>query len=290
MKSIGQISIITGANRGFGKSIASCLVNLSSQTTIEAIGSVQLKNLIILVARDEAQVSKVRDALISEDTNQNCQIKAVSGVELSDLAGLQAKMEQITSIVQEFAASKDFKECSEKRIVLFNNAGTLGDISRKAVQMKPQEVSDYSTVNFASFSYFCAEFKKWQAFGSFDVAQIVNTSSLAAIKAFAFNSLYCSVKAARDMYMQVLALEEPSIKTLNYAPGPMDNDMQADIRQNSGDLETKAYFQSLFDEKKLVKMEDSVAKMLHIALTNSFTSGAHIDFYDYENRVPLLEK
>lgn len=47
----------------------------------------------------------------------------------------------------------------------------------------------------------------------------MNVSSLCAMKPFKNWALYCSGKAARDMMFQVLALEEPDVRVLNYAPG-----------------------------------------------------------------------
>lgn len=65
---------------------------------------------------------------------------------------------------------------------------------------------------------------------------IVNVSTLAAIQAFPSFGIYCMAKAAREMFHKVLAEEQKStpengIKVLNYAPGPLDTDMQTQIRE-----------------------------------------------------------
>ena len=44
---------------------------------------------------------------------------------------------------------------------------------------------------------------------------VVNVSSLMAVQAFPYFSLYCTGKAARDMMCQVLAKEEVSVLTLS---------------------------------------------------------------------------
>ena len=59
---------------------------------------------------------------------------------------------------------------------------------------------------------------------------VVQISSLAAIQEIKSWGMYCIGKAARDMFMRVLALEEPKILSLSYAPGPLDNDMQVSSR------------------------------------------------------------
>ncbi|KAI0217276.1 hypothetical protein L0F63_002667 [Massospora cicadina] len=278
MGSVAQISIITGGNRGFGKAVASRLVSAAKLGSVAALDNQPLKNFIILVARDEAQLCEVREALQGEAAGE---IRAVAGVELSRPGELQAKLAEIFGLVKAFAASRTFLESTEKRLVLFNNAGSLGDVSKRATQMSPQEVGEYASVNFTSFALFCAEFKGWLSLAPFDVGQIVNTSSLAALEPFAYHSLYCSMKAAREMYLRVVGLEEPALKTLNYAPGPMDNGMQATLRETLGDLGARAHFQTLYDEvKRLVRMEDSAARLLQISFTDAFRSGDHIDFYD----------
>lgn len=48
---------------------------------------------------------------------------------------------------------------------------------------------------------------------------VVNISSLCALKPFKSWTLYCTGKAARDMMFKVLAVEEPDVRVLNYAPG-----------------------------------------------------------------------
>ena len=76
---------------------------------------------------------------------------------------------------------------------------------------------------------------------------VVNVSSLCAVQAFDSWGIYCAGKAARDMYHAVLAQELTKqaaatvegtaggvsgrkMLVLNYAPGPLDTDMQKEIR------------------------------------------------------------
>lgn len=50
-------------------------------------------------------------------------------------------------------------------------------------------------------------------------------------QAFPGWGLYASIKAARDMFSQVLATEESGVRVLNYAPGPLDTEMQREVRE-----------------------------------------------------------
>ncbi len=64
---------------------------------------------------------------------------------------------------------------------------------------------------------------------------IINISSLAGIQPFASCGIYSMGKAAREMFHKVLAEEHKvknsGVKVLNYAPGPLDTDMQKQIRE-----------------------------------------------------------
>ena len=44
------------------------------------------------------------------------------------------------------------------------------------------------------------------------------------------------------MLFRTMALEESDIRILNYAPGPVDTDMQLEARTNTGDKEIKDMF------------------------------------------------
>lgn len=118
---------------------------------------------------------------------------------------------------------------------------------------------------------------------------IVNISSLAAVKAFESWGVYCIGKAARDMLIQVIAAEVDSsaalsrgtkVKALNYAPGPVNTDMQAEIRSTAAVPEQREFYSDLFDSGKLVTPEATTAKLVGILEKNSYKNGAHIDFYD----------
>jgi sepiapterin reductase len=118
---------------------------------------------------------------------------------------------------------------------------------------------------------------------------LVNISSLAAIQPFESWGVYCIGKAARDMLIQIVAKEVESvaslsrgtsIKALNYAPGPVDTDMQAEIRSTASVPEQKALYTSLFNEGKLVTADGTTAKLVGILEKNDYKCGAHVDYFD----------
>lgn len=125
--------------------------------------------------------------------------------------------------------------------------------------------------------------------GKADRIDLVNISSLAAVKPFESWGLYCIGKAARDMLIQVIAVEADTvaavskgsiIRALNYAPGPVDTDMQKKIRTTAPIAEQQQLYTTLFETGKLVTAEATTTKLVGILELGEYQSGAHIDFYD----------
>lgn len=106
------------------------------------------------------------------------------------------------------------------RLICPSFPGSLGDISKSFLDLTdPAEINTYFAFNVTSA--LCLTTAALQAFGKRPGSSrtVVNISSLCALKPFKNWALYCSGKAARDMMFQVLALEEPDVRVLNYAPG-----------------------------------------------------------------------
>ncbi|XP_029819582.1 sepiapterin reductase [Manacus vitellinus] len=162
-----------------------------------------------------------------------------------------------------------------------SSSGSLGDISKSFLDLTdPDEINTYFAFNVTSA--LCLTSTALQAFGKRPGCSrtVVNISSLCALKPFKSWALYCSGKASRDMMFQVLALEEPDVRVLNYAPGPLDTDMQLLARTETGDLEMRQYFQSLQEGRKLIDCTVSAQKLVKLLEEDTFQSGAHLDFYD----------
>jgi len=143
-------------------------------------------------------------------------------------------------------------------------------------------------------------------------ATIVNISSLLAISDDILSmGIYSTGKAARERYHTIIGKEEikrikkkddesysnnniiireeeegqnnknnsntAAIKTLNYAPGPLETDMANEIRKKADELDVdlKPHFQ-----KKLLDSYDSAMKLIRVIDKNEFDTGSHIDYYD----------
>jgi len=93
-------------------------------------------------------------------------------------------------------------------------------------------------------------------------------------------------KAARDMLHRSIALEsehrEGNVKTLNYAPGPMETDMQTEIRNGMRAAEShlSEAFTAMHEQGGLLDPGYSAKKLLRLLAEDDFVSGSHVDVYD----------
>uniref|UniRef100_A0A8C0YEY8 Sepiapterin reductase n=2 Tax=Cyprinus carpio TaxID=7962 RepID=A0A8C0YEY8_CYPCA len=254
------LCIITGASKGFGRTLAfqlSCLL--------------KPRSVLMLVARTSEQLNQLKEDIITLYGRQN---------EL-DVRCVQADLEKKEGVEKTVQAAKETSVSEMDHILLINNAASLGDVSRFALTFTdPAEVNRYLSLNVSGALSLTAGVL--QAFPRRLGLRrsVVNISSLCALKPFPSWALYCTGKAARDMMFRVLAEEEPDVRVLSYAPGPLDTDMQLQARRSSGDLQLRRSFSSMFSEGQLLSCEESGAKLMKLLLDNDFQSGAHLDFYE----------
>ncbi|NXY71863.1 SPRE reductase, partial [Glareola pratincola] len=252
------VCVLTGASRGFGRSLARLLAPRLGE------GSV-----LLLLARSAAPLAEMAAELRGGGTGLRVEYVA------ADL-GCEQGLRRAAAALREVLPA-----APPGRLLLVNNAGSLGDISKSFLDLTdPDEINSYFAFNVTSA--LCLTSTALQAFGRRPGSSrtVVNISSLCAVKPFKNWALYCSGKASRDMMFRVLALEEPDVRVLNYAPGPLDTDMQLLARTKTGDPEMRQYFQSLQESGQLIDCTVSAQKLVNLLEEDTFSSGAHVDFYD----------
>ncbi|NXE09005.1 SPRE reductase, partial [Lophotis ruficrista] len=235
--------VLTGASRGFGLSLARLLAPRLGE------GSV-----LLLLARSAEALSELAAELRA--------------------AGTGLRVECVTA---DLACERGLR----RALHCPSSLGSLGDVSKSFLDLTdPNEINSYFAFNVTSA--LCLTSTALRAFGKRPGSSrtVVNISSLCAVKPFKNWALYCSGKASRDMMFQVLALEEPDVRVLNYAPGPLDTDMQLLARTKTGDPEMRQYFQSLQESGQLIDCAVSAQKLVNLLEEDTFRSGAHVDFYD----------
>lgn len=252
------VCVLTGASRGFGRALAPQLARLLSP-----------RSVLLLSARSDSALRQLKEELGAQQPGLRVELAA------ADL-GTEAGVQHLLSVVRELPRPEGLQ-----RLLLINNAGTLGDVSKGFLNLNDlAEVNNYWALNLTSM--LCLTSGTLNAFPDSPGLSktVVNISSLCALKPFKGWGLYCAGKAAREMLCQVLAVEEPSVRVLSYAPGPLDTDMQQLARETSVDPELRSSLQKLKSEGKLVDCGASAQKLLSLLQKDTFQSGAHMDFYD----------
>ncbi|KAM5191778.1 sepiapterin reductase [Mantella aurantiaca] len=252
------LCVITGASRGFGRSLA-----------WELCPRVKPGSALLLVARTE-QALRV---LAEELTLQYPQI------EVKWVAADLGTVDGVRRTVQ--AAQEMNGRDAAQRVLIINNAGSLGDITKSFVDFTDLlEVDRY--FSFSVSSALCLTSSLLKVFQRRPGLQrlVVNVTSLAALQPFKSLALYCAGKAARDMMFKVLAEEETDVRVLSYAPGPMDSAMQEEMRSHTADPEIRLHSINLQKNGQLLRCHVSAQKMLDVIQEDAFQSGRHTDFFD----------
>ena len=254
-----KLFIITGASKGFGQAIAEVLSDTILKNSSDG-------SKVILLARN-LEGLKFTEAIIRKKIEFNITIDLLS----CDLSNPEEVEEISQKVLNSPFDNFDY-------MYFFNNAGCLGDVTKTLIDYENYaEIQKYFNTNVISgillISKVCKYYQNTQKY-------IIQISSLAAIKPLRFSGLYCCVKASMDMYMKSLSCDVPCIRTLNYAPGPMDTCMAKELWHNSGDDEIKNMFDELFKKNKIIKPIDSAKKLINLIEKNEYLSGDHVDFYE----------
>ena len=120
-----------------------------------------------------------------------------------------------------------------KRLVLINNAGSVGDVKHVG-NLDAQKIIECYNINLIVPTIITNEFLITYQKTNIEIL-IVNISSGAGQSAIDGWSVYCSTKAGIDMFSRVTQEEaiinKSNIKVLSIAPGIIDTNMQKEIRK-----------------------------------------------------------
>jgi len=194
---------------------------------------------------------------IARSKNSSPSFAEVAQIEfdLSDSAGAAEQIKQILLGIDQTIV---------KRIVLINNAGTLGQINT-VDQLEPADIQQTINLNTVTPLVLSATFihhtKNWAC-----AKKVINISSGAAYKPYYGWAVYCASKAAIDMMTKSIALEQEElvngVNIMAIYPGVVDTDMQAQIRQS--------------DEKSFKEIDRFLALKATNTLANQSTVGQQI--------------
>ncbi len=179
-------------------------------------------------------------------------LKEVS-LDLSDLETLEKQL-------PELFPSGDFKE-----VFLINNAGWIGEV-KPVGHLSPNKLNSQINLNLLAPMYLCNAFiKAYQNQASIRV--ICNISSGASSRPVAGWAGYCSTKAGLAMFSQVASKDnsESGIRIFSLAPGIVDTDMQAEIREaDQSDFPNLEKFREYKSQGKLSSPEHVAKKICYL--------------------------
>ncbi len=198
-------AIITGASKGLGEAIAESFLKKGFH--------------VFAVSRNES-------SRLSMASGESKGIYSFTYCDLSSPESIRTAMEEISEEV--------FKDAAN-RVFLINNAGVIGPIDTVGNFPDP-DVLQHVQVNLSAPILISNLFlKKAEEKGV--PLTITNVTSGAGERPVHGWSLYCSTKAAVNMFTQTAALELSNKGSLSsiiaYSPGIMDTGMQETIRSSS---------------------------------------------------------
>ncbi|KAJ3109049.1 hypothetical protein HDU97_009167 [Phlyctochytrium planicorne] len=282
-----NLFLITGASKGFGRAIALALAKSDI---------VRKHNTNILcLARSHAglvETCEVLRTVCAQEVGNSLEIQAVE-VDFSS-----PNLDTICSDVFD----SFIPDGSYDAVFLFNNAGSLGTLDRIR-NLTASLIRSALEVNVVAPVVLTAQFLT--KFSSCKAVTVVNISSLAAIEPFDCWSIYGAGKAAREMFHRTMVVEEgliqqeesspagspeniqPRVRILNYAPGPLDTDMQKVIRDEMPEVPLRSIYVQMHQEGKLVDPNDSARVLVQLLESGNYENGAHVDYYDVMNPEPV---
>jgi benzil reductase ((S)-benzoin forming) len=157
-----------------------------------------------------------------------------------------------------------------KKVVLVNNAGSLGEINHFG-NLSADMISDTLNINLAAPMILMNDFLK--AYQDAVISKVVvNITSGAANSPYDGWGMYCTAKAGMDMMTQVADQEQQlkkyPAKILGVAPGVVDTNMQTQIRKTKTEhFSRKQKFVELKEQNQLYRSSD-VAKRLAAIIFN----------------------
>jgi len=254
--------VISGASRGFGRATALEMAKIAGP-----------HSKFFLTARSLSGLEDTAKSVSEINSTAVCRVKTIDN-ERPDLKAFEELLAQEQG--EHFDAA-----------LMVHNSGSIGNQGVSAKMLNSAgELSNYFDSNLTSCFLLNSAFVDRFATVPERKKVVVQVSSLMAVQPQKTWSLYCTGKAARDMFFKVMAEEEgpDGIRVLNYAPGPMDTQLVNDVLGSaSTDSKVKAMFREYKESGKFLKPEISAAKLIRVIESAKFMSGDHIDYFDEEN-------
>ena len=200
--------LITGASRGFGRSIAKLLAQ-----KVQPHGSV-----FLLTARSMSGLQETETEIKAVHSDIECYLESIDNE--------KPDRETFENLITKGLSKLKKQILDFDTSVIVHNSGSLG---RQGTETKDLKNVDTFQHHFDSnlTSTFVLNAAYLNLTSQLKNRFIVNVSSLMAVQAQSTWAMYCTGKAARDMFFKVLAIEEEKngVRVISYAPGPLRTEM-----------------------------------------------------------------
>lgn len=247
--------IITGTSRGLGEAISMNLI--------------QPGNHLFCISRSENL------QLVESAKNK--------GVSLDYFQHDLSESDNIEELFEKLFKKIDFD--STESISLINNAGVLAPIS-VADKYHRDEVAKNIAVNLTAPILTTGLFIKHTTNLNVE-KRVINISSGAANKAYHGWGPYCASKAGLNIFSKCVNLEQKTrkhpVKLFPVAPGVIDTEMQAGIRNTKkDDFVDLERFIAYKEDGKLMPPDFVAKKIIQLLTINKFESGEFIEIEEIE--------
>ena len=245
--------IISGSSRGLGLALAK---QLATENTL----------LVGISRRNNPELA----ALCHQSGTTYEHISA-------DLARAQGA-EHATTALQKLLTEPKYTELAHYWLI--NNAGTVAPIAQSHQMQDPHAIAQALQLNICSLMNLTATFLAHTPRRA--DRRILNISSGAGRGAVSGWGVYGSTKAAVDFFTQTLHIEQPQVRSVALAPGVVDTDMQADIRDTDAEqFPNRDRFIQLHTNQQLVSATTTAEHIAHYLSNNDFGSKTIDDIRHY---------
>ncbi|NCU18053.1 (S)-benzoin forming benzil reductase [Pallidibacillus pasinlerensis] len=236
--------IITGASRGIGFALVKQLITEGNE--------------LVCVARTK--------------NNELIELANMKNVPLTFLQCDLANSQEVASLMDKVV---QILNNTPQSVTLINNAGVIEPIGR-AENNNPKKIATNIAVNLTAPMILTSTFINVFRDTKID-KKVINISSGAGRRAVSGWSSYCTSKAGLDHFTRVIDLEQQEepygVKAISLAPGIIDTEMQATIRQsNKKDFDSVETFIQYKEKGDLSSPEETAKKIISIMNRKDFKS------------------
>ncbi|OWF39678.1 sepiapterin reductase-like [Mizuhopecten yessoensis] len=250
---------ITGASRGLGRSIA-----------IQFSVKLPPNSVIVLMARNKEALESVKCEVSSVALDINIVVRQYD-------QGNAANGDYFKDIFNDLLLENNISQNDFEQYMIVHNCAILCDVSKRSLELSDStSVRKYFDINLTGMILLNTSF--FQTFcGSTKSRVVVNMTSVASLTPMPALHLYCAGKAARDMYMRVLAVEEPSLRILTFASGVSDTDMVKEMERLTLNESSVDMLKKMRADGKMTLPETPIAKLVQILEENKFENAVYIE-------------